>query len=76
MNRSELKQGAGEWLLLGILLFLGLLVSFCRSCVARLVGFGSTNALMSINRVARGLSALRKLSKNGVVGNSSCLAAL
>jgi hypothetical protein len=26
MNRSELKQGAGEWLLLGVLLFLGLLV--------------------------------------------------
>ena len=26
MNRSELKQGAGEWFLLGILLFLGLLV--------------------------------------------------
>ena len=26
MNRSELKQEAGEWLLLGILLFLGLLV--------------------------------------------------
>jgi hypothetical protein len=28
MNRSELKQGAGEWMLLGILLFLGLLVIF------------------------------------------------
>ena len=26
MNRSELKQEASEWLLLGILLFLGLLV--------------------------------------------------
>jgi len=26
MNRSELKQGAGEWFLLGILLFLGVLV--------------------------------------------------
>jgi hypothetical protein len=26
MNRDELKQGAGEWLLLGILIFLGLLV--------------------------------------------------
>jgi len=26
MNRSEVKQGAGEWLLLGVLLFLGLLV--------------------------------------------------
>jgi len=26
MNRSELKQGAGEWFLLGILLFLGFLV--------------------------------------------------
>jgi hypothetical protein len=26
MNRRELKQGAGEWLLLGILLFLDLLV--------------------------------------------------
>jgi len=25
MNRSELKQGAGEWLLLGMLLFLFLL---------------------------------------------------
>ena len=26
MNRSELKQELGEWFLLGILLFLGLLV--------------------------------------------------
>jgi hypothetical protein len=26
MNRSELKQGAGEWFVLGILLFLGLLL--------------------------------------------------
>jgi hypothetical protein len=44
--------------------------------VHRIAGSVTINALMSINGVARGLSALRKLSRNGVLGDQTAQSAV